>query len=225
MPISGNWKKDKQKLLSSLYELDMWYFDKLTYTDASEEIMASFENLTAGDFDDSGWVTPYIYNFDEGEGDLYRSSEPDSMTNYRGRFYFDENSSNRVYFQVISSNFIEDDFGNEGLNGNVPSAGELITLTGTVLNGTYMVHESTPLIPYYQVGVETLYQIPGQIWLKNVTDLSFTPDAEYGINWDNEWNVPGGSQQWSAIQAGWTESEITINKADFWGRDKFTPDV
>jgi hypothetical protein len=216
--VKDIWEKDKQKLINSMRDLDFYYFNEVEYTDKSKEILASFENMTAGDFTQSGWVQPFTYDYNEVVWDMYDSEEDDSIYNYKGRYYFDKDYSNRVYFQCGSSNFIEDSFGNEGLNGNLPSVGKLITLSGSVGPvGTFMIHKMRLINPYWN-SVGALHQYPGEVWLKNVTD-----NAEYGVNYDMDWNVAGGTAQWSALQDAWTDSEITINNADFWGRDKMSP--
>ena len=44
MPITGKWKADKVKSLTSLEDLELYYFDKADHVDKGDTITASFEN-------------------------------------------------------------------------------------------------------------------------------------------------------------------------------------
>ena len=216
MPISGNWTKDKQKMLTSLEDLNLIHLDKVTYTDRSEDILASFENMRAGDIESGGWVLPCIYDFSNSVFDLYDAGDPTTIDNYPGSFTYDTDFNKRIYFQIMSSNFQESAWGEAEFNGNSPNAGELITITGPLLSGEFRVHKSTLINIFYEGGSYT--QIPGRIWLKNTND-----DPEHGVDWINDYGEGTFNHQWASTDLGWTESEITINKADIWGRDAFTP--
>jgi hypothetical protein len=198
-----------------LEDLELYYFDKADHVDKRDTITASFENFTTDDLDSGGRILA-------NGGSLYDDTIPDSVDNYEGLFHFDELSNNRIYFQINSSDFIEEEgTGNEGLNGNIGSEGELISISTSFgwNNIIYKIFASEPIVPSY-TSDGVLVQTPGKVWLANTLD-----DPEYGADWHVGLGmIIGHTGTWSVAREQWTDADITINKAVFWERDGIAPE-
>ena len=178
----------------------------------ADTIAATFENFTTDDLDSGGYVL-------KSGGNVYDDTLDTSIDNYPGIFYYDETKNNRVYFKVNSSNFIQADGDpNEGLNGNIGSPGDMITINSTTHSGTYVIFEST-LIEASYTNDGILVQSLGEVWLATTID-----DPVNGIDFEPSMNdVAATNGTWSMEKEQWTDADITINKAVFWERDKIVP--
>jgi hypothetical protein len=198
MAITGQWKRDKVKSLSAFEDYDLIYFGDVTYIDKAQTIPAVFPNFVPGDIVSQGALhRPLVYD----------DSIPSTIENYPNQLYKDSNVSNRIFLRVESG------FDGE-LGGNIGGIGSLIKIEHAELNGTFRIWKSTLI----RVSGTTT-TVPGEIWLCSTTD-----DPEYGVNWQNAMEFANDiDSSWTQTIEGWTDTDITINKAKFWSRDSMVP--
>jgi len=213
MAISGVWKKDKTSSLSSWEDYSLYFFDKMEYVDRLKTIPATFPNFRTGELVSNGHL----------ELDDYDPLEAISDFNYDTLFYYNE-GLDRLKFKIslsTTSGQYDEAAPVEMLEGNILGQGSVISLVVNdspdhPLTRDYIIHSST------MVGFLGYNQIFGEVILMN------DRDHEDGYKYiENDFEAPFGQLQatWSCTLPAWTESDITINKADFWGRDTFGPDV
>tara|TARA_Y100000593_G_scaffold94907_1_gene197115 strand:+ start:5893 stop:6483 length:591 start_codon:yes stop_codon:yes gene_type:complete len=195
----ANWTQDQAKRIASLIDYNVIYLDKATYMDNANTILASFENMKAGNTENNGLIVPSPYGYDD--------TEPLSMTNNPYPWYFDENRQNMIHFYFESS------------DGNIVGDGAMIDIVigdPISLSKTVMLND---VIPAYVApnGVQT----PGEAWITLEED-----NSTYGLSWNPNifgTTVSPGMSTWTFIQGSWTDTDITINKSKFWDRDNINP--
>jgi hypothetical protein len=212
------WKKDKTSSLSSWEDYSLYFFDKLDYIDKEEAIMASFPNFRTGELISAGYA----------EYDDYDNEESISSYNYPGLVYYNE-STDRLQFKVSTLVGNRNQYDENNLEtpsgGQVLGANQLITLlandtTVHPFSGTYSILSSSSIQILPPEAFESSNrQVFGEVILKNHID-----DPENGLNYYESLVSNLHTLKWDCTLPEWTESEITINKADFWGRDSFTPE-
>ena len=96
--MSRKWTIDKIESLASFEDFELYYFDKATYMDRGESIIASFENMTPGVTLNTGQIHTLAYN----------PLENTTISNNPFPMYKDIARQNRVHFYFLSglSSFI-----------------------------------------------------------------------------------------------------------------------
>tara|TARA_R100000808_G_C2117651_1_gene129807 strand:+ start:507 stop:1100 length:594 start_codon:yes stop_codon:yes gene_type:complete len=193
------WNTDKTVSLNSFIDFQLIYFDRATYMDRGETILASFENMKAGDTENNGNIVSSPYEFDGDYTNL-------SITNNPYYMFVDVNRQNRIHFYFNS------------IDGNIVGDDSLVTINIPIMGFNNKVVRLHDVIPAYVApnGVQT----PGEGWIMNERE-----DSTYGVDWNAEAHSHTISNPgtWIFTQGSWTDSEITINKSNFWGKDKINP--
>ena len=213
----AHWEKDKTALLSSLEDLSLYKFDEVTYLDAAHTMIASFESFVPGDLISNGSLALGPYD----------SSVDLSANNSPYLVYKDDNNQGRVHFyfnvtkgNLSGSNYLLD----MDLGGMLPNFAA----------GKYRVYASTPALLYWDPDASNrdgedegpqpgaMAQVPGKVTLCNLSD-----DPEFGIEWSYLWSEAdlNNTSSWSYTVEAWNDAEVTINKADFWNRDKINQET
>ena len=196
--MSRIWKTDKVKNLSSFIDFDLLYFNTATYMDRGKTIIASFENMSIGDNNNTGLMLTPPNGYDE-------ASEL-SLTNNPYILYFDKDKQYRVhfYFNSIDGNIV----GNNALV-------DIVVGAPVGLNKTVRLHSVTPAFIAPDGS-----QVAGEAWIASTTE-----DVEHGLDWnpDSFEQIPAIDSTWSFYQGSWTDTEITINKSKFWSKDSISP--
>ena len=208
--MSRIWSIDKLKEIASFIDYDLLYFSTATYMDKANTIIASFDNIKAGDTENNGSLVYSPYEYDEGE-DLSIKNNPYIL-------YRDVDRQNQVHF-YFSSGVETDSSGHYIPDGNIVGLNTRLNLVVGAPISLVKTIELTDVIP--AIVLPNGSQIPGEAWIVLASD-----NAEYGLNWHPDYEttaIAPNSSTWQHIVGSWTDADITINKSKFWNRDLISP--
>lgn len=211
--IKGVWKKDKTSSLNSWEDYSLYFFDSMDYIDKARTIPASFPNFRTGDLVSSGWA--------ESDSD-YNSSEPTTAYNYPGLAFYDE-TTDRITFKISLNTVAGQYDANVPLlptGGNILGANSVIDL---VVNGASN-HGLSASFKILTSGSVILLEDNTQL-LGYVTLMNHLDDEILGLQYFDGLLDGVNNIEWTCTLDAWTDAEITINKADFWSRDGFAPEI
>ena len=115
-----NWKTDVLKEIASFIDFDLQYFSTATYMDKAQTILASFENMKAGDTESNGSLVVSPHGFDGDYENLTIENNPFLL-------YKDVDRQNQIHF-YFKSGVEKDSSGHYIADGNIVGQNSKINL-------------------------------------------------------------------------------------------------